>query len=597
MLFEESSFRCSLALLETRSSYFASAFRHCWTDGIRIDGDSRHVFQEFPGDKRAFDLAMAWLSTAEGTAVGDLWPMVEISDVFLVMEASVYLDAPLLLCAAARSWRLPATRSRDELLMLAASLAEVSSRFASGQGQEMVVQEMRDVLQELPKHQLHLAPEFTTSPVAGLVALEARDVARETLVGHIKTVGHWVGSVMGGSERRDSGGYSSEGSPHDFAVKLFELHETYFEANMPELRRVLRHVNPSQPIAAPLCFHLASAAALAAAEGGSEVFAGYRLALDIFERSIGAEADPASAASNDACIGKLFGANAHGGVTQTLGLEVLARPLVPPSAAAVILSRVLASWAGHEKSKEIDAADVIYAGIHSDRQGLRAMLVAALPRIDAESNEAHSAASEWGSCFDLAVPELRAAFAGAAVSTVDRIGLYGADLADQTLILLFKVLFRPTCGLPGIRFPMSLLQHVQHEIGNGAALAAERVLDELKMLQDRHNNWQLVRQLWDLIHWEQQSESLLEEATSLVRDWLADEETIDAAVAVQLLAALPLNRLPRPEELLAPPVPAHVMALMAHRQQAIFQERLMFLEHENASLRQELQRLRSDMSR
>jgi len=594
--FEEVSFAAKAATLASQSGYFASAFRHSWQDGG--GGTEMHRFQEFPGGQRAFELALVWLSTAEGMSVGHPWPIEDRDDACLLAEASMYLDAPALLRAGARSWRLAAARSRQDMLRVAGALAEALSQFPPGEGQEIVVQEMRDMLQELPKHQLQLASEFTTSPIAGLAALEARIIARETLVGHIKTVGNWMGSVIGSGERRERVASNTEDSPHDFAVRLFELHEQFFLAKMPERRRLLRHVDPSQPIAAPLCFRIAAAAALAAAEEGYEVFAGKRLAVDIFEHGLGVEPDPASAASDDACVCGLFGASQD---DPALGLEVLARPLVPPAAAAVILGRVLASWAAGEVA---DASVAIYDGVASDRQGLRAMLQAALPRIEAEDSQSSPVGgTEWGSSFDLAVPELRAAFAGAASAAVKRAGLAGEGIEDETLSLLFNVLFRPTGGLPGVSFPLNLLSKLpQPAGGQSAVLAAERAIEELKLQEKGTGRWQLAQGVWSSINWDVQSETVLEEVVALLRRWLLEAEDGSSrdckaaqAASVRLFGALPLQRLAEPEELLGPPVPAHVLATLARREQHSVEERLAFLESENTALRIEIRRLRSEI--
>ncbi|CAE8587610.1 unnamed protein product [Polarella glacialis] len=616
---EEACFaaEASASILKSRSGYFESAFRHNWQDGVATEGVAKHCFKEFPGGSRAFEFAMAWLSTAEGKAVGSPWPILDCADACALTGSAAYLDSPSLLRAAARSWRLAAARGRQELLQVAGAVAEASPQFGAGHGQELVVQELRDLLQEMPKHHLQLAPEFAASPVTGLAALEARHSARETLVGHIKTVGNWVGSVIGGESRRAP---TSEDNPHDFAAQLFELHEPYFVSSPPELRRLLRHVDPTHPIPAPLCFRLAAAAASAAAVAEDEVFAGHRLALDIFERSLGAESDPASAASDDACAVGLFGAGLREPTSPpALGLEILARPLVPPAAAAVILGRVLASWAARSPSSEGgDAAEVIFAGVVANRQGLRTMLSAALPRIEAEDRtnqergsslggaaamaRSRSGESEWGSCFDLAVPELRAAFQGAAAAAVDRAGLAGEGIADETLSLLFRVLFRPTGGLPGVRFPLSLLRQLRHQGGPCSALAAERLLEELRISQrGSAGRWQLAQSLWSSVDWDAQHEELLEEAANLLRQWLGEAEvdggSSRAQAAVQLFSALPLQRLPRPEELLAPPVPAHVLAMLGHRCQLQNATRLAVLESENVVLREHISHLQNEIRR
>eukprot|EP00931_Biecheleriopsis_adriatica_P075690 TRINITY_DN49493_c0_g1_i1.p1 TRINITY_DN49493_c0_g1~~TRINITY_DN49493_c0_g1_i1.p1 ORF type:complete len:700 (+),score=171.50 TRINITY_DN49493_c0_g1_i1:49-2148(+) len=600
IVFKEVTFSCSRTTLEARSGYFASAVRHAWQDSLAEGSTEKHAFVEFPGDLRAFEIAMPWLMTAEGSPVPAPWPITELEDVCLLIEAALYLDAPSLLCAAVRSWRLAAARERQQVLHLAGKMAEASSRFACGEGgQELIIWEMREMLQQLPRHQMQLAPEFTSSPIAGLVALETRQSASETLVGHIKTVGSWVGAFVNGYAG-DRQGQVIEESPHDFAVQLFDLHEDYFRERLPELRRLLRHMNPSQPISAPLCFRVASAAALAAAEEGNEVFAGLRLAVDIFERSLGAEEDPAEAASHDACVVSLFGAGARGAVA-TIGLEVLARPLVPPTAAAVILSRVLASWSVLETSSCMDAAAVIYSGIGSDRQGLRKMLLAALPRIEAEDGQPGNAGTEWGSSYELAVPELRAAFAGAAAGALERCGLEGEGLAEESLCLLFRVLFRPTGGLPGIRFPLSLLRLLPQQGGQCAALAATRLLEELRLLEDKRRCWSLAVSAWPAIDWEAQEEQVLLEAVTLLRTWLQEaegsalpEERAAQRKATQLLTKMPLHRLPLTEELLGPPVPAHVLALLALQRQQSTEERLARLETENEALRAEVARLRQE---
>merc|ERR1712136_342714 len=145
------------------------------------------------------------------------------------------------------------------------------------------------------------------------------------------------------------------------------------------LRRVLGYIDPCTPVDSPMCFRVAAAAC--AAEGGS--FAGEQIARGIFECSLAATRSPTLTASHVDCVAGLFGASGgncaasapsapdSGEVcrqspTAVMGLDVLVRHLVPPAAAAVILSRVLSSWAASEAGNDADAVDVILSGLRSD---------------------------------------------------------------------------------------------------------------------------------------------------------------------------------------------------------------------------------------
>merc|ERR1711890_25996 len=66
------------------------------------------------------------------------------------------------------------------------------------------------------------------------------------------------------------------------------------------------------------------------------------------------------------------------------------------------------------------------------------------------------------------------------------------------------------------------------------------------------------------------------------------QKTTVKTTAIRLLMRLPLQRLPDREAALGPPVPAHVLATLAHLQLEKLQAQIVNLEAENASLRLEL---------
>lgn len=561
--------RCGREVLASRSGYFASLLRHTWCDA------ERHGFAEFPGGGRAFDVALAWLSASAERSVAAPWPLRGVEDVLLAIGASAYLDAPELLRAAVRSWAFAAERSQEELLEVAAAMAEGPLG-----RQELVVEELRQLLQDLPRHQLPLAPELLQAPAAGLAILEIRSVARESLAGHLRSVGLWVGSVLNGTPP------SPREVPcaHDFAVRLFERHEAYFVASPPMLRRLLQHLDPAQPVVPPLCFRIAAAAI---AEGAGD------LGLRIFERSLASAPSPADAAADPACAVGLFGMHAG---APLLRLGVLGSTLVPPAASAVILSRVLSSWA----AGEADVAEIILDGVICDRQELRAMLSVAAERIaEASDREDGLSCAEWGSSFDIAVPELRAALEKA-LGRVEAPALEAARL-------LFRVLFQPTGGLPGLDFPLRLLGEVRGHNSGCQRLAARCVVERLKESFDAGPAlaWRLALESWPYVVWESVDEGALRDAILLLRGWLASAArdprahgpTDPAQTSMRLLLQLPLRRLENSEDLLGPPVPAHVMAALALRRAEEVAAEVAGLRAENAALRGEVSRLAADVRR
>lgn len=585
--------------LAAKSGYFASVFRHAWADA-----EGCHRFGSFPGGDRAFAMAMAWLSADEGAAVGEPWPLRDQSDVCLAILAAAYLASPKLLRASVRSWSLAAERVRDERLAVASAIVEASLQF-EGEEQDLVISELKVLLHEVPRHQLLLVPEFLVAPAAGLAILEARQSAGETLVSKLRSVGGWVGSVIvgSGSDRAAHGpAVDVPFTPSDFAVQLFDQHEPYFLARLPALRQLLGHVDALAPIAPPLCFRIAAAAFAATSVDEDDAFAGRQFAVDIFERSLGAAECPAEIAADPACVSGLFGAGGRAVGSSMLGLDVLARPLVPPAAAAVVLSRVLSSWAaGESREGGADAADVILAGVVSDRQQLRTMLNIALPRIAEEA--VPETGSDWGTCFDYAVPELRAALQHAVTS---------GDLND-TVRLLFRVLFQPTGGLPGLRFPLTLLAELRSHnttcICQAARCAVSRLREVFRLEEEPRRSWKLAEDTWPCIAWDLADVSLLEEAVEMLREWLlvakraAETPEGRAArasaklAATRLLLQLPLHQLPAPEVLLGPPVPAHVLAALAHRGAERTASRLAALQAENEALRGDLARLSIEVRR
>mmetsp|Transcript_145961 Transcript_145961/g.467971 ORF Transcript_145961/g.467971 Transcript_145961/m.467971 type:complete len:600 (-) Transcript_145961:92-1891(-) len=596
-------------------------------------------------------VALAWLSTTSGAAVGEPWPLRSCDDVCDAVASAAYLDAPRLVRAAVRSWSLGAERAREEQLRVAGAIVEATLQFEDSD-QELVIFELRQLLHNLPKHQLVLAPEFLAAPAAGLEILEARQVAKETLMGHMKQVGEWVGSVMGradGGDHRSHSGTDPEAplSSSEFAVRLLDRHRAYFLARRVALRQLLGHVDVSTAISPPLCFGVASAALAASsalpgdlAGDASEPFPGRAMAVEIFERSVGAVEFPAEAAADPSCVNGLFGAGGRTLGDDVLALDVLARPLVPPAAASVVLSRVLSSWGaieacsctdqnGCEGGDGSDAADVILAGVASDRQKLRLMLQQALPRIAEESDPA---GSDWGTSFDYAVPELRAAFARAVSSASsspsnrgassaaagEEVAMGGSVVVDDTVRLLFRVLFQPTGGLPGVAFPLSLFGELRGHNAHCRSLAARCAVARLREMFafDPRRAWRVADSVWPTISWDDAEESLLEDVVAMLRSWLiAAKRAPSAAPApvveapgrdnkaeaklavVRLLAKLPLHRLSNTEHLLGPPVPAHVLALLAQRGVERDSQRISALEAENERLRSDVSRLQAELRR
>lgn len=578
--------------LAANSGYFASVFRHSWADA-----EECHTFSEFPGGEAAFALATAWLVAHPGSPVGEPWPIQDRHDVCILIKAATYLDSPQLLRAAVRSWSLFEERGTEDRLLVAGAISEASLQF-EGPGQDLVISALLMLLQDLPKHQLALAPEFLAAPAAGLTVLEAKESARETIIGAMRSVGGMVASVISGSGGERSvpnEDPDSPLSPNDFAVRLFDQHEAFFIQQPPVLRRLLRHIDASVPIVAPLCYRLAAAAVDPAMVAEDPSF--HSLGIDIFERSISSARCPAEAAADPACVEGLFGAGGRRPADGVVGLEVLARPVVPPAAAGVILSRVLSSWAAAESSAGADAAAVILAGVASDRQRLRILLEAVLPRIADEGGA--ETGNDWGSNFDYAVPELRAALVHALTTRAE---------LDHTVRLLFRVLFQPTGGLPGINFPLSLLEELRGHSHTCLALAVRCAVGRLRDLfaEAPGSAWRSAEEAWPWISWGAATEELLEDVVAMLRDWMAFTVSASSATEgkgkgsaggspeaamIRLLLQLPLERLPRPEVLLGPPVPAHVLATLAFRATGSLTAKIARLEEENQALHAEIERL------
>lgn len=606
VVFGSCCFRADPQLLVSRSGYFESAFRHDWGDAAR--SSARHSFQEFPGGELAFTIALRWLSTPPTSATGPPWPIQDLEQANLGLEGAAYLDSPLLARALTLSWHLAAKRSREDLLKMAGVLSIHLSSF-NPEGQQLLIKELRFMLEELPKHQLALSTEFLASPTAGLAVLDARDAARESIVGHIKNVGGWVNAVLSGDTSITYHEDSPIRGPHDFAVRLLDRHEGFFLQRLPVLRRLLRHVEPSTPIAVPLAFRVAAACIAAEVEGDSEVFAGQRIALDVVETSVAHAPDPAQAASEEACVVSLFGA---GGNAPLINLDILARPGFPPAAGGVVLSRVLSSWAaGEGRESTGDPADIILDGVVKDRQRLRSLLLATVHRLGAEEAgdaERRHDGAEWGTLGDLAVPELVSAFSLAVTKALQRAAtesetgrmpevFVGEAQVDETLRLLFKLLFRATGGLPGVHFPLALLADLRGH--TAAGLGIRRALQELHLLKgDEQRTWREAEAVWPLLAWDGAEVAQLTEAVRLVREWLTAAKASDhfvkreaKAAAVRLLARMALHKLSEPEDLLGPPIPAHVIALLVLRRQEQSAARIEALEAENSVLRTEIDRL------
>eukprot|EP00419_Tripos_fusus_P067389 CAMPEP_0172921108 /NCGR_PEP_ID=MMETSP1075-20121228/205276_1 /TAXON_ID=2916 /ORGANISM="Ceratium fusus, Strain PA161109" /LENGTH=295 /DNA_ID=CAMNT_0013781223 /DNA_START=20 /DNA_END=903 /DNA_ORIENTATION=+ len=183
--------RARTSTLARKSGYFASLCRHDWADGA----GGVHRFGEFPGGIEGFGLAMAWLAVEEGESIGAPWPVRSCNEACAAIEAAAYVDSAGLLRAAACSWRLAVSPNRDQLLQVAEAVMTASLQFCAEE-QEAIIDELCAMLQELPRHQLCLGPEFLIAPSAGLAMLELRNKAKETLVGHIRNVGSLVGSFF-----------------------------------------------------------------------------------------------------------------------------------------------------------------------------------------------------------------------------------------------------------------------------------------------------------------------------------------------------------------------------------------------------------------
>eukprot|EP00927_Polykrikos_kofoidii_P086829 TRINITY_DN9843_c0_g1_i1.p1 TRINITY_DN9843_c0_g1~~TRINITY_DN9843_c0_g1_i1.p1 ORF type:complete len:754 (-),score=141.08 TRINITY_DN9843_c0_g1_i1:48-2309(-) len=632
----------SAELLSSRSGYFASLFRHDWADsgtqvkassscgkageprdGAVCDGRQTH-FAEFPGGERAFEFALSWLCAQDGEAFLEPWPIISCDDLFLAGESAAYLDAPGLLRAATGSWRLARERTADELLHVSGVLVAGSMHFEE-HAQEDVIDEIRVMLQEMPKDQLVLSPEFLAAPKAGLAVLDVRRAAKNSIVGHIKSIGGWMMSTASASSNvvataaawerrsvaaaaRDDARRAAKGmeasSPHDFAVRLFEAHEMFFAGQPEESRRLMSHVDTQVPIPTPLGFRVAAVAA-AASHSASDKF---HLAWNLLERCLAFAEDPASSAADDSCVVGLFGAS---GAKPVFGLDVLAKPTVPPAAAAVILSRVLASWAVGVSSKSDDASrarftlaavhsdaalEAILAGVVSNRQNLRTFLEAALPRIAAEDAD-DEISSEWGSALNLAVPELQAAFAYAGERAAAQ-----DVVPDEHVQLLFTVVYRPSGGLVNVRFPLVLLQELRSHSVATQTIVLRRVIEDLEsaasspLVDGWDCAWAKAETLVAAPKWELAEITDVERAVSALRFLLFEAHAgkteravsdVDAC-AVRLLRVLPLQILDDPEGALGPPVPAHVLAGVAFQTSANNASRLAKLEAENRVLRQEV---------
>jgi len=279
-----------------------------------------------------------------------------------------------------------------------------------------------------------------------------------------------------------------------------------------------------------------------------------------------------------------------------MGLDVLVRHLVPPAAAAVILSRVLSSWAASEAGNDADAVDVILSGLRSDRQKLQLMLTTGLPRM--VEDRAPEFGVEWGSNFDYVVPELRAAFERSVAhmhSTRVR--------PDSATILLFRFAFQASGGFPDVRFPLSLLVELREHNSVCASMVVQRVLRELREAADEDGTggWDAAEEVWPAVSWDTVDLPVLEEVVAMLKGWMSDvrvhlpraKARVKKALVVRLMCKLPLHRLSDPEVELGYPFPAHVLAAHAqkHAQQAL--ARIAVLEASNIALRAELDHLRS----
>eukprot|EP00929_Paragymnodinium_shiwhaense_P037707 TRINITY_DN20044_c0_g2_i1.p1 TRINITY_DN20044_c0_g2~~TRINITY_DN20044_c0_g2_i1.p1 ORF type:complete len:787 (+),score=189.48 TRINITY_DN20044_c0_g2_i1:118-2478(+) len=661
--------RACRELLQERSGYFASRFRHNWADsggmaGYVVSSSSSSCpsggscgssadaaaasFADFPGGERAFEIAAAWLArSGQSDVLGEPWPVVQTEDAELAIHAAAYLDAPGLLRSAVLSWLHRQDRQPPELLGVAGAMVTASLQFESAV-QDLIIEDLRSMLREIPRHRLALTSDFLVSPAAGLAVLDVRDTAKESLVGHIKNVGGFLGAVIKQhtSERKGSdppAGTSAQeaelqalcSTPHEFSVRLLVEHQGFFAENLPMLRRLFRHIDETQPIATPLCFHVAASAALAEQMTEDEVFAGYKLAVDIFQRGLSASADPVTAAAEEACASTLFGA---GETKAVLDLDVLCDTLVPPAAAAMVLNRVLSEWAKADsrataasngstatamgrKGQADSALETITAAIEGDRQGLRRLLLQLLPHIRQADGVELLEGCTWGTIFDLAVPMLRAAF----MHVAER-ALAEEHAIDDTMKLLFQIVYRPSEGLPGESFPLELLLELKEHSAPTQVLARNRVLQELEALLKEpyvlrssgnlHGHaaclrklWKTAMRLWAAGDWERAGPGAMQRAVCFVKKLLKEsEECKDPEVAqegseatVEMLGRLPLEQLLDHNssttglsvsrsalQLLGPPIPAHVLGSLALQAASANVERLRKLEDENMVLKEEL---------
>ena len=69
--FGDLAFDCQGQFLQANSGYFAAAMRHEWSDGLGEgkEGSRVYRFQDFPGDRPAFSLAMSWFACPRGLPI------------------------------------------------------------------------------------------------------------------------------------------------------------------------------------------------------------------------------------------------------------------------------------------------------------------------------------------------------------------------------------------------------------------------------------------------------------------------------------------------------------------------------------------------
>lgn len=592
-------------VLKTKSGYFASLFRHSWSDGKGC----LHEFVDFPGGEQAFLVAAAWLAVDETTLVGAPWPLRDCSAVCDAIWSAAYLDAPRLFRSAVRSWSLSGQRMEKDLVNVAGVLAEASLQFAEV-AQSVVMEEIRQLLQHVPRNKIELTSNLLVAPAAALQILETRQVARQTLADHIKTVGDWVGSVISGPADWGPDLENWPSGPHEFAVKLFEMHETFFSTQSQALRQLFNHIDASEPILPPLSFRLSSVALTAWAEDEEKSLDMYsRLwgnAVEIFERSLGTTTTPAEVAVHPACISGLFGVgNPAAGGNGIFGFDVLARSMVPPAAASVVLSRVLSSWSAEASGdSETDAADVILEGVVNDRQQLYTMLKRVWQRMVEDGKDLQLRSTDWGTLQDFAVPELQAALmraiAGFTNASEDDWARSNSRI-DEAVRLLFRVLFQATGGLNGVGFPIFFLRELRDQSRACTDLAARCAVSRLRETHalEKRQAWEIANELGPCIAWEEVQDSLIEIIVDMLREWLLsarrscnEQDCVEAEMSVtRLLAELPLRRLQEPSRALGPPFPAHVLAGLAFRECSGQRCEIEFLRAEIARLSDEVERL------